>query len=329
MAKNGSLYKARNAKDDEFYTQISDIEKELKNYKDQFKDKHVFLNCDDPEISNFWRYFVINFHNLELKQLTSTHYREDKSTYRQDMYRQGEEPEQVNKNISLFNTLNDERFIGYETPLKGNGDFRSKESLQILKTCDIVVTNPPFSLFREYINQLIEFDKKFIVIGSQNAVTYGDIFPLFQNNKMWLGYKSGDMAFKVPEHYEPRNTRFWIDETGQKWRSMGNICWYTNIEHDKRYEELFLYKTYNPKEYPKYDGYDIINVDKVKDIPMDYDGLMGVPITFLSKYNPNQFDILGLANSARYIGDFEWITLIAGRKIYNRILIKRKDRIDL
>ncbi|MCB0541069.1 MAG: modification methylase, partial [Bacteroidetes bacterium] len=176
--------------------------------------------------------------------------------------------------------------------LKGNGDFRSAESIELLKQADIVVTNPPFSLFREYVAQLIEYDKKFLIIGSQNAVTYKEIFSLIRENKVWIGYKSGDMAFQVPEHYEARETRYWEDEDGQKWRSLGNICWFTNLDISKRDEDLILYKTYNEEEYPKFDNYDAINVGKVAEIPMDYKGAMGVPITFLDKYNPNQFEIL-------------------------------------
>lgn len=172
------------------------------------------------------------------------------------------------------------------------GDFRSDECVSLLNESDIVCTNPPFSLFREYVAQLVQSKKKFLIIGNQNAITYKEIFPLIAKNILWLGYKSGDMAFKVPQSYAPRETRFWIDETGQKWRSMGNICWYTNLDHEKRHEDLPLYKHYTPEEYPKYDNYDAINVDKVSDIPCDYDGVMGVPITFLDKYNPKQFEIV-------------------------------------
>jgi len=178
--------------------------------------------------------------------------------------------------------------------LRGNGDFRTKECIELLKQADIVVTNPPFSLFREYIGQLIEYDKKFLIIGSQNNVTYKEIFQLIMNNKVWLGYKSGDMAFKVPKDYEERETRYWQDESGQKWRSLGNICWYTNLDHNKRHEELDLVHRYSSEEYPCYDNYDAINVNKVDEIPVDYCNVMGVPITFFDKYNPNQFEILGM-----------------------------------
>ena len=180
--------------------------------------------------------------------------------------------------------------------LKGDGDFRSKECIELLKEADIVVTNPPFSLFREYVAQLMEYDKKFLIIGNQNAIKYKEIFPLLKANKVWLGYQFGDMKFKVPDFYEPRETRFWIDETGQKWRSLGNICWFTNLDIKKRHEDLILYKYYTPEEYPTYANYNAIDVSKTADIPCDYDGLMGVPITFMDKYNPEQFEIIGMAH---------------------------------
>ena len=203
------------------------------------------------------------------------------------------------------------------------GDFRDPECIELLKQADIVVTNPPFSLFREYIGQLMKYEKNFLIIGSQNNVTYKEVFQLIMENKVWLGYKSGDMSFRVPEDYEPRETRYWQDETGQKWRSLGNICWFTNLDHNKRHEELDLVCRYSPEEYPMYDNYRIINVNKIDDIPCDYDGVMGVPITFLDKYNPKQFEVLGMANSARWLS-YECYTIINGRKIYNRVIIRNK-----
>ncbi len=229
------------------------------------------------------------------------------------------------------NKVPDPKEIGIKE-LKGDGDFRSKESIELLKQADIVVTNPPFSLFREYISQLIEFDKKFLIIGNQNAITYKEIFQYIKEDKLWLGYKSGDMAFKVPEHYEARETRYWEDDNGQKWRSMGNICWFTNLDIQKRHEELILFKNYNENEYPKFDLYNAINVGKVADIPVDYKGAMGVPITFLDKYNPNQFEILNsneyrINDSVPYkehglIKDKEGA--INGKPTYVRILIRNK-----
>jgi hypothetical protein len=235
------------------------------------------------------------------------------------------------------NNIPDPEEIGIH-PLKGDGDFRSRECIELLKQADIVVTNPPFSLFREYVAQLMQYEKKFLIIGSQNNVTYKELFPLFGQNKMWLGYKSGDMAFKVPDDYEPRETRYWQDENGQKWRSMGNICWYTNLDIKKRHEEIILYKKYNPDEYPRYVNYDAIEVNRVENIPCDYDGAMGVPITFLDKYNPDQFEILGIGLE---LADMSVIRQRMGKlnggprlyiekdgelvRLYERILIRKKQ----
>ena len=282
---NNSLIKAKSAKMDEFYTQLSDIEKELGHYKEYFKGKIVFCNCDDPEESNFWQYFTLNFEYLGLKKLISTHFEDSKPSYKLEIVKDVNNDGKINK----LDTI--------RTPLRQNGDFRSPECIEFLKEADIVVTNPPFSLFREYVAQLVEYNKEFIIIGSQNAVTHTEIFKLIKKNKIWLGYCCGDMAFTVPEHYEERPTRFWIDENGQKWRSMGNICWLTNLPNTKRNENLRLGKKYSEAGYPKYDNYDAINVDKTKDIPYDYAGVMGVPITFMDKYNPEQFEILGAGTS--------------------------------
>ena len=214
--------------------------------------------------------------------------------------------------------------------LQGDGDFRSDECITLLKEADVVVTNPPFSLFREYVAQLIEYDKKFIIIGNQNAITYKEIFTLLRDNKVWLGYKFGDMAFTVPDSYEPRETRFWIDENGQKWRSMGNICWYTNIDIQKRHEDLILYRNYSENDYQKYDNYDAINVDKVSEIPIDYAGVMGVPITFMDKYNPEQFQIVGLiAGNIKGLAGITSSTgkdgpYIGGKLKFGRILIRKR-----
>ncbi len=301
MAKkssNSNLHQAKNAKKDEFYTQLSDIENELKHYKEHFKDKVVYCNCDDPRVSNFFHYFSYAFEYLGLKKLIATCYKNQE----RDLFSTNSSEQAimlVYEGDKNGNRIPDPEEIGI-VELEGDGDFRSAECIEILKGADIVVTNPPFSLFREYVAQLIEYDKKFLIIGSQNAITYKEIFPLIAQNKMWLGYKNGDMSFKVPDHYEARATRYWEtieqDNEGnkftQKWRSMGNISWFTNLDHSKRHEELILYKTYNEDDYPKYDNYDAINVDKVADIPCDYYGVMGVPITFLDKYNPQQFEIV-------------------------------------
>ena len=332
MAKkvlNNNLHNAKKSKEDEFYTQLSEIEKELKHYKKHFRDKVVYCNCDDPRVSNFFHFFSYNFEKLGLKKLITTCYKNQSM----DLFSQNDKEQAIYLEYDGDKNGNfepDPEEIGIKN-LKGNGDFRSKESIELLKQADIVVTNPPFSLFREYVAQLIEYDKKFLIIGSQNAITYKEIFNYIKEDKLWVGYKSGDMAFQVPEHYEPRETRYWEDEDGQKWRSLGNVCWFTNLEISKRDEDLILYKTYNEAEYPKYDNYDAINVGKVSDIPVDYDGIMGVPITFVNKYNPRQFEILGLSASAGYsedivgipfLGDKDARPLINGKNTYARIFIK-------
>lgn len=287
---NSALTAAKAAKKDEFYTQLSDIERELAHYKEHFKGKTVLCNCDDPRVSNFFKYFSLNFEYLGLKRVIATCYKSQSVDLfsahdcEQAVY-------QIYDGDRDGNNMPDENEIAVK-PLKGDGDFRSEECIELLKQADIVVTNPPFSLFREYVAQLIKYDKKFIIIGNQNAITYKEIFPLIKENKLWLGYKNGDMAFTVPDDSEPRATRYWQDESGQKWRSMGNVCWFTNLDIQKRHENIILYKRYTPEEYPKYDNYDAINVDKVADIPCDYDGVMGVPITFLDKYSPEQFEIV-------------------------------------
>ncbi len=289
---NTILNKAKNAKKDEFYTQLDDINNELRHYKEHFRGKTVLCNCDDPRVSNFFTYFAYNFEFLGLKKLITTCYKSQDM----DLFSRNECESAVyleyegDKN---GNHIPDAEEIGVK-PLKGDGDFRSKECIKLLEEADIVVTNPPFSLFREYVAQLMEYGKDFLIIGNQNNVTYKDVFSLISGNRMWLGYKYGDMAFKVPDSYEPRKTRYWVDESGQKWRSFGNICWFTNLDIQKRHENLILYKKYNPEEYRTYDNYDAINVNRVSDIPCDYDGVMGVPITFLDKYNPEQFEIVGL-----------------------------------
>jgi hypothetical protein len=291
----GHLRSAKTAKEDEFYTQLTDIERELKHYKRHFKGKVVYLNCDDPRVSNFFHYFSYNFEKLGLKKLIATCYQsQDPGDFTQNQSAEAVYLEyQGDKN---GNNFPDPAEIGVQ-PLKGDGDFRSPESIELLKQADIVVTNPPFSLFRQYIAQLLEHDKKFVVLGNQNALTYQEIFPLLRDNKVWLGQSNGQMAFKVPAHYKPRKTRYWEDDSGQKWRSFGNMCWFTNLDLPTRHENLILYKTYDPETYPKYDNYDAIEVSRTVDIPLDYDGVMGVPITFLNKHNPDQFEIVGIAKA--------------------------------
>lgn len=328
MAGNKSLHEANRAKNDEFYTQLGDIERELAHYKEFFEGKVVFCNCDDPYESNFFKYFAMNFNFLKLKKLIATCYDsspvvgEQLSLFPDKRPYSIEITEVVDENGDGAVDLADVEYLlqnkrNHLKKLK-SGDFRSEECVELLKQCDVVVTNPPFSLFREYVAQLIEYDKKFIIIGNQNAITYKEIFPLLKYNKMWLGYGCGDMSFTVPDYYEPRETRFWVDEKGQKWRSLGNICWFTNIDIKKRHERLLLYKSYNPEEYPKYDNYDAINVNKVSEIPANYSGYMGVPITFLDKYNPEQFEIVRFRK-----GNDDKDLSINGKCPYFRIIIKR------
>jgi hypothetical protein len=306
-----NLDKAKVSKKDEFYTQLTDIERELQHYWPHFRDKVVLCNCDDPYESNFFKYFALRFNQLGLKKLICTCYNGSPVQGNELMIDFGDgfgEPKKIAYKVEITEVkdlngdgavdLSDVRYLLQNDKnvlsILKTGDFRDPECIELLKQADIVVTNPPFSLFREYIGQLMEYDKKFLIIGSQNNVTYKEVFQLIMTNKIWLGYKSGDMAFKVPSDYEARETRYWEDETGQKWRSLGNICWFTNLDHNKRHEELDLVCHYSSEEYPTYDNYAAINVNKVDEIPVDYDGIMGVPITFFDKYNPNQFEILGM-----------------------------------
>ncbi|MEA5099937.1 MAG: adenine-specific methyltransferase EcoRI family protein [Bacteroidales bacterium] len=304
QSQNTNLHSAKTGKKDEFYTQLSDIEKELKHYKDHFKGKTVLCNCDDPRVSNFFHYFSYNFEQLGLKKLIATCYK--------------------SQNVDLFSQNDSEKAIyleyigdknGDNTPnadeigikhLKGDGDFRSIECLELLKQADIVVTNPPFSLFREYVAQLIEYDKKFLIIGNLNAITYKDIFRLIKDNKLWFGHSihSGDREFQVPDSYPLNSAGYRIDEKGNKYIRVKGVRWFTNLDYNERHEDLILYKKYTPEEYPTYENYNAINVNVTKDIPCDYNGNMGVPITFMDKYNPEQFEIIGLgiSNSGIEIG---------------------------
>ncbi len=316
-SKNINLHKAKKSKNDEFYTQLSDIEKELGYYKEYFKDKIVFCNCDDPEESNFFKYFALNFEHLWLKKLISTHFEAEKSSYKLEITRW------LDLNSDWKIDLKDTKKVN----LKQNWDFRSPECIEILKEADIVVTNPPFSLFREYVAQLFEYDKKFIIVWHQNAITYKEIFKLIKDNKIWLGYGfTGGAAHFINKHYEDYATAW----NHKEWMiRVSGVNWFTNIEIKKRHENLILYKTYNENEYPKYDNYDAINVDKTKDIPMDYKGAMGVPITYMDKYNPNQFEIIGCSYSygepIGYHTEGKWFNVsISGKEVYKRLFIKNK-----
>jgi Adenine-specific methyltransferase EcoRI len=296
-AKNKNLAAAKEAREDEFYTQLADIERELKHYKQHFKNKVVYCNCDDPRVSNFFHYFSYNFERLQLKRLITTCYQSQAS----DRFSCSDSEQAIlleydgDKN---GNTVPDVNEIGIK-PLEGDGDFRSEESIELLKQSDIVVTNPPFSLFRDYVAQLMEHDKKFVIIGSLNAVTYNDIFKLIKDNRLWLGngFQAGNAYFAVPEAVEYAKGVYDGTTGLVKFR---NVAWYTNLDLSKRHEDLILFKTYDADEYPTYDNYDAIEVARVADIPCDYDGVMGVPLTFLSQYNPDQFEILGLSGGADF-----------------------------
>lgn len=334
IATNKNLSKAKNNKNDEFYTILSDIEKELRHYKTHFKNKVVLCNCDDPRVSNFFHYFSYNFDQLGIKKLITTCYKNQNI----DMFSEHKSESAIyleytgDKNQ---NSVPDPEEIGIKH-LKGDGDFRSKECVELLKQADIVVTNPPFSLFREYVSQLIEYDKKFLIIGTWNAITYKEIFRLIKENKAWLGINSNRnfSGFIVPKHYALYGTEARVDENGNRIVSSNNTCWFTNLDITKRHEDLILYKSYNKKEFPTYDNYDAINVDATKDIPMDYDGIMGVPITFLDKYNPDQFEILGSDFEVKdrllpQVVNPKWKGkidrgYINGKRLYSRLLIRNK-----
>lgn len=314
MAGNSNLHTSRAGKTDEFYTTISLIENELRHYKNFFKDKTVFCNCDDPKESNFWKYFELNFEQLGLKKLISTHYETDKPSYKLELTMNSHSDAPANK----LNII--------QTPLRQNGDFRSPECIKIMQNSDVIVTNPPFSLFREYVSQLVEYKKDFLIIGNQNAVTYREIFPLIKNDKIWMGYNSGHFWFRVPDDYEEKKTDFKIDENGKKWRRMGNICWFTNIDIEKRHEDMTLFRNYSADKYPKYDNYEAIEVSKTADIPCDYFGIMGVPITFMDKYNPAQFEFLGIDKEfTTDKGRFKLTENGIQRTLYARIVIRRKQ----
>jgi hypothetical protein len=321
QANNKLLQKAKKSKSDEFYTQLLDIESELKHYENHFKDQVVYCNCDDPRISNFFKYFSSNFHRLGLKKLMSACYKKQEiDLFNTEKTESGFFVEYEGKKARGSNLSNDEIDIVH---FKGDGDFRSRESIELLKQSDIVVTNPPFSLFREYVAQLIKYDKKFLIIGNINAITYKEIFKLIKENKAWLGVNLGRgiSGFIVPDHYELYGTEARIDDYGNRIVSPNNCLWLTNLETPIRNEDIPLSKVYygNENEYPNYDNYNGINVNKTKDIPKDYEGFMGVPITFLHKFNPNQFEIIKFRK-----GDDEKDLSINGKCPYFRILIRNR-----
>lgn len=322
---NERLKNANRNKSDEFYTKLEDIEKELKYYKEYFKNKTVFCNCDDPFESNFFKYFALNFNTLGLKKLICTCY--DSSPFvgtqlslfdlnydipnRNKKAYKIEISEVSDENGDGAIDLTDVEYLlknkkNMFTTLKGDGDFRSEECIELLKQADIVVTNPPFSLFREYVAQLIEYNKNFLIIGNQNAITYKEFFKLIKEGKVWMGASihNGDREFRVPNDYDLSNN-YRFDEYGNKYVKVRGPRWWTNLDYKERHDEIILYKTYNEYDYPEYVNYDAINVDKTSDIPVDYFGYMGVPITFMDKYSPNQFNIiaLGIVGSCEFKSD--------------------------
>ena len=303
---NTNLRKAAKVKNDEFYTQYEDIENEIMKYRKQFKDKIVYLPCDDPaeKKSEFWSFFVNNFDAFGLKKLIATHFDESGRAYK----------------IWIDSDLNNDGWIddadALQEDLKGNGDFRSEECVEILKECDIVCTNPPFSLFRELIDLIITHNKQFLIIGNKNAYAYKEIFTLIKNNKIWIGYT------------QPKDFRL---EDGSITKKINGLCrWFTNLSNSKRFEELILTKTYNEIDFPYLDNYNAINVGKVVNIPKDFDGYMAVPITFIDKYNPNQFEIFGITNTGeknpgiRLQNTAHGRPLLNGKELYIRILIRKK-----
>lgn len=338
-SSNRSLHNANRAKKDEFYTQLVDIENELRHYKEQFHGKVVYCNCDDPYESNFFKYFASNFNALKLKKLIATSYTKSpivgvQMTLLDMLGLQSHDKKQPFKiEITQVADANADGAIdlmdiewllkndaNVATPLAGNGDFRSEECIALLQQADIVVTNPPFSLFREYVAQLVEYDKKFLILGDQNAITYKEIFKHIKENKLWLGYDNGGIKwFQVPIDYDISTESRKKVVDGIKYFSMGRIMWFTNLDTKKRHEELILYKKYTSDEYPHYDNYDAIEVSRVLDIPMDFDGVMGVPITFLDKYNPEQFEIIKFRK-----GDDDKDLSINGKYTYFRILIRNR-----
>ena len=347
-AKSGNalLTKAKSAKKDEFYTQLCDIEREVVHYREHFRDKTVLCNCDDPRVSNFFHYFSYNFEFLGLKKLISICYK--------------------NQNRDLFSTKSTERAIwleyngdknGNRVPdpeeigihyLEGDGDFRKEDSIKLLTQSDIVVTNPPFSLFREFVAQLVKYEKKFLIIGNVNAVKYKEIFPLIKDGKLWLGCSihSGDREFGVPEDYPLEAASCRVDEHGKKYIRVKGVRWFTNLDYRERHEDMILFRKYDPELYPKYENYDAIEVGKTADIPCDYDGVMGVPLTFMDKFNPLQFELIGIAegDSGKALGlrpydralkklnpslrDGQLYYIKEGKPIkpFDRILIRRRHK---
>ncbi len=336
--KNTNLQNAKNAKDDEFYTRYEDIENEVMRYKKHFNNKIVLCNCDDPFESNFCKFFLKNFNILNLKRLICTTYYSSKIASKElEIFKNDKKTSKkigfvldVTKFSDVNGLISDEiihDFLEKSNCIKrlnGDGDFQSNECVEYLKLSDIIVTNPPFSLFREFVSIITKFNKKFLIIGNQNALTYKEIFPLIKNDKVWTGFQFGEMKFRVPKSSKPRTTRYWVDESGQKWRSLGNAMWLTNLDNERRHRQIVLTKKYSPKEYPKYDNYDAINVKTINDIPYDFYGIMGVPITIINRYNSDQFEIVGEANHGSDSEYDLFKPILNGKELYKKILIRRR-----
>lgn len=337
MKNNSILNRAKHSENtDEWYTDYKTVEEEVNQYKSQFYNKVVLCNCDDPYESSFSKYFLKNFNTLKLKKLICTSYIGSRIVQEFQYSKNTSEKNRayvmvVDEKFSDSEVICDLEIIDFlkshnsVSLLKGDGDFRSEECIEYLKQADIVVTNPPFSKFTDLFSLLVKYEKQYLIIGNQNATTYKEVFPYIKNGDAWIGYRFGDMAFKVPSDTLPRKTRFWIDETGQKWRSLGNAMWLTNLDTKRKHQELELTATYDPNKYPKYDDYDAINVSKVAEIPKDYSGVMGVPLTYLKYHNEDQFEIIGEANHG---SDNEFDLFkpkVNGKEIYKRILIRKKE----
>ncbi|MDR3234029.1 MAG: adenine-specific methyltransferase EcoRI family protein [Planctomycetaceae bacterium] len=334
-ASNSNLHIAKRGKNDEFYTQLTDIEKEMAYYLPLFQEKTVLCNCDDLRVSNFFRYFFLSFHSLGLKKLIATCYK----NLNPDLFSQHKDEQAVYCIYDGKDRVNDQ-FEDYDvfikqnerSVLKGDGDFRSEECIELLKQADIVVTNPPFSLFREYVAQLIEYDKKFLIVGNVNAITYKECFKWIKEDKMWLGASihSGDREFAVPDSYPLNAAGYRVDENGKKFIRVKGVRWFTNLDFKERHRPLPICERYTPEKFPKYDNYDAVEVSETADIPEDYDGIMGVPITFLDKYCPDQFEILAKTNSKEHAGEFligdDPTAIVNGKKLYHRLLIRRKKK---
>ena len=335
---NINLQNAKRNKNDEFYTTYETIRKEVSNYKNNFFQKVVICNCDDPYESNFVKFFIRNFNNFQLKRLICISYGNSPFANTQlslcdddNVSVEHGKVLDISKVPSVNHELSD-REIQYVIlnnkvkTLKGDGDFRSNESIKYLQQADIVVTNPPFSLFREFVTLLMQYRKEFLIIGNMNAINYKEIFPLIKNNKVWLGYHNGEMAFKVPNDAKPRKTRFWIDKYGQKWRSLGNAMWLTNMDVKYRHKWIETNKKYDPKIHQKFDNFDAIFIPTIRDIPNNYDGIMAVPITILTRYNPHQYEIVGEANHGSDNEYDLFKPIINGKSKYKRILIRKRER---